>query len=62
MTELQAEEEVERIMKEVDKNNSGSIDYSGLLFNKKYNRICFSDDQQRIFNGKRTFRNGIQNV
>ena len=29
MTEIQAEEEVERIMKEVDKNNSGSIDYSG---------------------------------
>jgi Ca2+-binding EF-hand superfamily protein len=29
MNEAEAEEEVNRIMSEVDKNNSGAIDYSG---------------------------------
>jgi len=29
LNQAQAEEEVDRIMREVDKNNSGAIDYSG---------------------------------
>ena len=29
MGQLEAEEEVERMMKLVDKNNSGAIDYTG---------------------------------
>lgn len=29
MNDFQAEEEVEKIMKSVDKNNSGAIDYTG---------------------------------
>lgn len=30
MNEVQAEEEVNKIMQSVDKNNSGAIDYTGL--------------------------------
>jgi len=30
MNEVQAEEEVNKIMQVVDKNNSGAIDYTGL--------------------------------
>jgi Ca2+-binding EF-hand superfamily protein len=31
MNDFQAEEEVDKIMKSVDKNNSGAIDYTGIL-------------------------------
>ncbi len=31
MNNVQAEEEVEKILKCVDKNNSGSIDYTGFF-------------------------------
>ena len=32
MNDFQAEEEVDKIMKSVDKNNSGAIDYTGFLW------------------------------
>ena len=32
MNEVQAQEEVDRIMSVVDKNNSGAIDYTGKIF------------------------------
>ena len=32
MNAAQAEEEVERVMQNVDKNNSGSIDYTGFQY------------------------------
>ena len=32
MGQIEAEDEVERIMKLVDKNNSGAIDYTGNYF------------------------------
>lgn len=35
MNEVQAEEEVNKIMQSVDKNNSGAIDYTG------YKKILF---------------------
>lgn len=32
MNAAQAEEEVERVMLNVDKNNSGTIDYTGFIY------------------------------
>ena len=42
-----AEEEVNKIMEEVDKNGSGSIDYTGIWFNSLA-RVCGCFNQQRI--------------
>lgn len=39
MNDAEAEEEVNRIMAQVDKNNSGAIDYSGISSSLDY-RIC----------------------
>ena len=43
MGQAQAEEEVDRIMKMVDKNNSGAIDYTGnnFIYLKKINTKNF---------------------
>lgn len=53
-----AEEEVNKIMAEVDNNGSGSIDYSGLMIHS-YDRIRSRYDQQRLSTVQVEVRNGI---
>ncbi len=43
MNEVEAEDEVNKIMTQVDKNNSGLIDYSGFKFKLNKFRIRFGN-------------------
>ena len=59
MGEQEAIEEVNRIMVEIDKNNSGQIDYSGNLILLMI-RICCRINQQVLIDIIVEIRNSIQ--